>query len=231
MKKFLSIVLAGMMVFSLAACGGEATTAAEKQEPLVEQTLFDGITFQLPKSIVDTKKSANGQIQYFPDGKTPGTENIVFSILMADYSGESDVYFEKNNWNQTFAAMLNNFIQTLFQGSNGTLMEKGDRTLDTNPPIEAKYCKLESVAEDGEYNHEYVLVPDVNSKRIYIFSMVHYTDFDNIYADVWEDMLNSITLTEAPAPVAETPSASNESGIDPEFKEMMDSYEAFLQGI
>lgn len=230
MKKFSLLLFLACLTVLLAACGGRKTgsaaasapastpastsaaaapTPAPTSEPLVEQEAC-GIRFLLPESIAATRRTSGDETltRYYLNGSDSASPLVQFDISTLDDLPAVETW---TDWQ--FAAFASGLA-----GDEGTLLQKGEVSLNPSAPIHALYVKFQRPIDGIDYYFETAYFSNVS---VY---MIWEADYDNPYTDIWEAMLNSIEIVEPPAENA-APAAS---GIRPEFKEMMDSYEAFF---
>lgn len=225
MKKFLTLLFLVCLMVPLAACGGQNTSSAAASapassaapaataaptptsEPLVEQEAY-GIQFLLPKSITATKSVSDDadMTYYYPDADSDVT-HIMFAFISLDALPPVSSWSDED-----FDEVVDGLL-----GDEGTLLQKGNMIFRPSDPIDARYVKIKYPMGRSDFYLEYLYFANV------AVSMVCEVGYDNPYTDTWESMLDSIEIVESPVE-----SAAPASGIRPEFKEMMDSYEAFF---
>lgn len=228
MKRFLTLLFLVCLMVLLAACGSKqnaapsassvaasapASTAAvptpfPTNEPLVEKELY-GIRFQLPERIAATQEMDEDgtATRYYPDSSDSSAIHIAFQLeSLSSYPPVS-------SWSDEFFEDLINLVLD----SDKTLLEKGSVTVNPSAPIDARRIKLSKSVNGKPFYTEYVFLGNV------ALGMFYEKGYDAPFAAVWEDFLNSIELIAPPADATD-----ENAGLRPEFKEMMDSYEAFF---
>lgn len=191
-----------------------SSSASETPEasygPLVDQEVF-GLRFQLPERIADTRQDSDDALStyYYPPDNDPDATRIMFSFNLMEELSPTTAWDDSD---------FDPFVDGLLSDT-GVLLQKGDIVLNPSSPINARYVKFDLPLDDMDRHFETVVFSNI------LISMAYDASYEHPYNAVWDGLLDSLAFVEAPA---ESTAASAADGIRPEFKEMMDSYEAFF---
>ncbi len=233
MKKYLAIIVALILMLTLAGCGKDETTSAEKEARAADSynTVEEGgLSFQMPDYFGDPQMSGDVK-NYYAEKGSGLTDLQLYSIdgVLDEDSFESDC---KESYESYVSGLKNSDEVEDFQEVNS-----GDKTI--NCGLHCMVYTYSFTMSGVKCDSMLTFINNTKSNKVVLVSLVQSEQSEYDYTDAYVGMVDTCEITDIETESTETESAESsntdddssesDSGlISPEFKKTMDDYEAWF---
>lgn len=235
MKKVLFVVCACLMAVMLAACGSRGSTktdqttgstagaTASATSAVSAPDLPDKNGFDEATNTTETKAGVTVQVpEYYGEADDKGNyyaeRGSSVALLMF---GDEDLKGSTNDFSNNKEAIAKNFIKGI--GNGAKIVESKDYTVAGLPGYAFSFSFDAKGVKAGGWS---ILFYNENVQKLGLLVLMQTENASYTYFPDFEKIVNSAVVSEEPESTEEK--SSEIGGVDSELKDMLDSYEGFI---